>query len=75
MKNGDDTERIAYLLFKAMDIPCKEARELVVKFNKRFYSQQFKRLTSPESVKIMSLSLSPRTELKLNGDIYRVENK
>ncbi|HKM29944.1 MAG TPA: NAD(+) synthase [Bacilli bacterium] len=75
LKNGDDTERIAYLLFKAMDIPCKEARELVVKFNKRFYSQQFKRLTSPESVKIMSLSLSPRTELKLNGDIYRVENK
>lgn len=75
LENGDDTDRIAYLLFKAMNIPLKEAKELVMKFNKRFYSQQYKRLTSPEAAKIMGFSLSPRTEIKLNGDIYRIDKK
>jgi len=63
------------LLFKAMNIPLKEAKEWVMKFNKRFYSQQYKRLTSPEAAKIMGFSLSPRTEIKLNGDIYRIDKK
>ncbi|HOE15388.1 MAG TPA: NAD(+) synthase, partial [Candidatus Paceibacterota bacterium] len=75
LENGDDTDRIAYLLSKAMNIPLKEAKEWVVKFNNRFYSQQYKRLTSPESAKIMSFSLSPRTEVRLNGDIYRIDKK
>jgi NAD+ synthase (glutamine-hydrolysing) len=75
LENGDDTNRIAYLLFKAMDIPLKEAKDLVIKFNNRFYSQQYKRLTSPEAVKIMGFSLSPRTEIRLNGDIYRNDKK
>ena len=44
-------------------------------FNKRFYSQQYKRLTAPESVKILDISLSPRTEIRLNGDIYYSREK
>jgi NAD+ synthase (glutamine-hydrolysing) len=75
LENGDDTNRIAYLLYKAVNIPLKDAREHVIKFNNRFYSQQYKRLTSPEAAKIMGFSLSPRTEIRLNGDIYRIDKK
>lgn len=69
--NGDDTDRIVYLLTQFMDLDEKKAKEYVQNFNNRFYSQQYKRLTMPEGVKVVNISLSPRTELKLNGDIYR----
>lgn len=69
--NGDDDHRIVYLLGKTFALDEKVAREYVNNFNRRFYSQQFKRLTSPEGAKILDISLSPRTEIKINGDIYR----
>lgn len=69
--NGDDGDRIVYLLEKFMGLTHEEASKYVFNFNKRFYSQQFKRLTAPEAPKILKISLSPRSELKLNGDIYR----
>lgn len=69
--NGDSEERIVYLLTKFMNLNNEKALEYVNNFNKRFFSQQFKRLTMPEAVKILNLSLSPRSEIKLNGDIYK----
>ena len=67
---GDAPERISYLLTKALGLSLDKAKEAVNNFHKRFYSQQYKRLTMPEGVKVMDISLSPRTEIKLNGDIY-----
>ncbi len=73
--NGDDGERIAYLLTKAFGMEVLPAKAAVDHFNQRFYSQQYKRLSAPESAKILGISLSPRTELRLNGDIYRVNTE
>lgn len=70
LNNGDSPKRITYLLIKFFALSEEEASKYVTNFYKRFFSQQFKRLTIPEGVKILNLSLSPRTEVKLNGDIY-----
>lgn len=67
---GDDFQRIAYLLGKVFGLSDKEAENYVKNFTARFFSQQFKRLSMPESVKILEISLSPRGELKMGGDFY-----
>ena len=72
---GADEERLIFLLSHVFKLESKEAKKYVNNFNKRFYSQQYKRLTMPEGVKILNISLSPRTEIRLNGDIYRVSKK
>ncbi|NLD26991.1 MAG: NAD(+) synthase, partial [Acholeplasmataceae bacterium] len=63
--NGDEGERIIFLLGQVFGLSEKEAKAYVENFYKRFYSQQYKRLTMPEGVKILELSLT-RGELKLN---------
>ena len=67
--NGDSFERIVYLLEKFFNLSDNQALDYVNNFNKRFFSQQFKRLTMPEGIKIFDISLSPRGEVKLVGDI------
>lgn len=67
---GDDFERIIYLLTKTFDLADNQATTYVRNFTTRFFTQQYKRLSIPEGVKVMELSLSPRGELKLNGDLY-----
>ena len=46
-------------------------------FVRRFFSQQFKRSCSPDGAKMMSFSLSPRTDLKIasdcNSDLFLAE--
>lgn len=71
---GDTEKRIIYLLNKFMSLSLDDASNYVNNFYNRFYKQQFKRLTMPEAVKILDISLSPRTELRLNGDIYKPSN-
>ena len=39
-------------------------------FYKRFFSQQFKRSCMPDSVKVGSVSLSPRTDLRMPSDAH-----
>jgi len=68
---GDDGNRIIYLLRKFYQLSADEAKLYVSRFNKRFYSQQYKRLTAPEAAKILEIALSPRTEVRFAGDIYR----
>jgi NAD+ synthase (glutamine-hydrolysing) len=43
----------------------------VVNFFNRFYSQQFKRQASPDSPKILDISLSPRGDLRMASDINK----
>lgn len=69
--NGDNEQRIVYLLNTHAGLSLDEAKKYVNNFYKRFYSQQYKRLTMPEGVKILNLSLSPRTETRLTGDLYK----
>ncbi len=69
--NGDSEDRLSFLLQKAFKISKKLAENYVDNFFKRFFSQQYKRLTMPEGAKILEICLSPRTEVRLNGDIYQ----
>ena len=70
--NGDSDERIVYFLKKFFKMKENVAIDYVNNFYRRFYHQQYKRLTMPEGVKILNLSLSPRTETRLSGDIYNI---
>ena len=70
--NGDSNDRIVYLLGKAFLMEEDKAIDYVNNFYHRFYHQQYKRLTAPEGVKILDLSLSPRTQTRLSGDIYNI---
>lgn len=67
---GAAPQKIVFLLEKVFGLSSKEANHYTDQFHHRFFTQQFKRLTGPEGVKILPISLSPRTEIKLNGDIY-----
>jgi len=69
--NGADEERLLFLLQYVFNLTKEEAKSYFTNFNKRFYSQQYKRLTSPEAAKVLEFSLSPRTYLRLSGDMYR----
>ncbi|HHU55803.1 MAG TPA: NAD(+) synthase [Acholeplasmataceae bacterium] len=73
--HGDTEKRLIFLLNKLFNISKKEAEDYVNNFFNRFYTQQFKRLTMPEGVKLLKIGLSPRTELRLNGDIYRPKKR
>lgn len=67
---GAGPQKIAFLLEKVFQLSTQEANHYTDQFHHRFFTQQYKRLSSPEGVKILPISLSPRTEIKLNGDIY-----
>jgi NAD+ synthase (glutamine-hydrolysing) len=71
---GADEKRVIFLLKTVFELNDVEAKEYFDRFNNRFYLSQYKRLTSPESAKILGISLSPRTSLKINGDMYRRKN-
>lgn len=61
--------RLAKIAFKADTEEKKEAIYThLVTFIKRFFTQQFKRSCSPDGVKVGSVALSPRTELRMPSD-------
>ncbi len=70
-QSGDSEERLIFLLQKAFNLNIEEANKYLNNFFKRFCHQQYKRLTMPEGVKILDLSLSPRSETVISGDIYK----
>ena len=68
---GDSKDRIVWLLTLAFEMTEKEAKDYADNFFKRFYTQQFKRSTLPEGPKVLRMSLSPRTGLKIPSDLSR----
>ena len=68
---GDSKDRVIWLLEKAFNLSISKAKVAVEKFIERFYSQQFKRQTLPEGPKVLSMSLSPRGDLKIPSDLSR----
>lgn len=51
------------------DFKRAEIKHWLEVFFRRFFSQQFKRSCSPEGPKILEVSLSPRTDLRLPSDV------
>ncbi len=66
---GDSEERIDYLLKHVFTELSEDERNNYLKtFFQRFFSQQFKRSTLPDGPKILDISLSPRTDLRMPSD-------
>ncbi len=68
---GDNEERIRFLLSKAFPLKTEEINSYTSHFFNRFYSQQFKRQASPDSPKILDVSLSPRSDFRMASDVKR----
>ncbi len=68
---GDGEARIEWLLREVFDLGESEASRYVSRFMKRFYTQQFKRQTSPDAPKVLGISLSPRSDFRMAGDVNK----
>ena len=66
---GSSKERVIYLLGESFGLSADDATKYYDNFLRRFKQNQFKRLASPEGVKIFKLSLSPHGDLKFPGDV------
>ncbi len=69
---GKKTPKDIYKL--ALSVFTKDFNKATIKhwlevFFRRFFTQQFKRSCSPEGPKILEVSLSPRTDLRLPSDV------
>lgn len=67
--NGASQNRIIFLLKKVFNLSLDNAIKYYESFIKRFKTNQFKRLTGAEGIKIFNVSLSPREALKIPGDL------
>jgi NAD+ synthase (glutamine-hydrolysing) len=63
---------LAYKAFKGKYSKNKIAKFLKI-FIKRFFSNQFKRNCIPEGLKIINLSLSPRSDWRMSSDSHEYE--
>ena len=72
--NGDSFNRISFLIQKGFGLNEEDAEKYVDNFQKRFFSQQYKRITMPEGVKLLNISMSPRSDLRICGDIRKPKN-
>lgn len=66
---GASKEKIMILLSELFAIDEQTANLYYNKFMRRFKTQQFKRLSAPEGIKIFKTSLSARSSLYISGDI------
>ncbi len=68
---GDDDAKMIFMLKHAFELSDEEAKEAVKRFLSRFYSSQFKRQVMPDGPKVVNLSLSAKSEYKLNSDVRK----
>lgn len=62
------TYRLACIAFEDKEDP-DEIYEVLERFIKRFFSQQFKRSCSPDGIQVTEVSLSPRGAFKMASDM------
>ncbi len=70
LRRGDGPAKILYLAERAFAEKYDRAtlKKWLVNFFERFFSQQFKRNCVPDGVKVGSVSLSPRADLRMPSD-------
>ena len=70
LRRGDDPKKVLYLAeiaFKGK-YSREQLKSTLINFYKRFFSQQFKRNCVPDGVKVGSVALSPRGDLRMPSD-------
>lgn len=72
LRYGASVKKLYYLACKTFkdDYTNEEIKRVLQIFIKRFFTQQFKRNCSTDGVKVGSVGVSPRGDLRLNSDIY-----
>jgi len=74
LRYGFTREKIAYMALQAFE--DKYSEDEIVKwlnvFMRRFFMQQFKRSCMPDGPKVVSVSLSPRGDLRMPSDICEI---
>ena len=70
LRNGFSPAKIEYLALRAFDgeFSEEEVKHWLEVFLRRFFSQQFKRSAAPDGPKVVSVSLSPRGDLRMPSD-------
>lgn len=70
LRHGDEPKRILFIAEQAFEgsYTADEIKKWLHVFYKRFFSQQFKRSCMPDGVKVGSVGLSPRGDLKMPSD-------
>ncbi len=70
LRNGFSPAKIEHLAQKAFDgeFSAKEIKHWLQVFLRRFFSQQFKRSAAPDGPKVVTVSLSPRGDLRMPSD-------
>jgi NAD+ synthase (glutamine-hydrolysing) len=71
LANGDDKDRIKFLLNKAFGLNNLETTKAVDNFFRRFFTQQFKRQATPDGPKVLDISLNPRSDYRMPSDVSR----
>ena len=68
--HGASRAKTVFYLEKVFRMEKTAAENAYDYFVKRFKTQQYKRLTMPEGVKVFEVSLSPRSDVKIPGDMH-----
>ena len=70
LRNGFSPAKIEYLATKAFEgrYTAEEVKHWLQLFLRRFFSQQFKRSAAPDGPKVVTVSLSPRGDLRMPSD-------
>ena len=75
LRNGFSPAKIEYLAQKAFEgeYSAEEIKHWLQVFLRRFFSQQFKRSAMPDGPKVVTVSLSPRGDLRMSSDAMVAE--
>ncbi len=70
LRNGFSPAKIEYLACRAFEgeFTKEEVKHWLQVFLRRFFSQQFKRSAAPDGPKVVTISLSPRGDLRMPSD-------
>ena len=70
LRNGFSPAKIEYLACRAFkgEFSAEEIKHWLQVFLRRFFSQQFKRSAAPDGPKVVTVSLSPRGDLRMPSD-------
>ncbi|MDE7095522.1 MAG: NAD(+) synthase, partial [Anaeroplasmataceae bacterium] len=68
MRYGASVKKLYFLAYQTFEYKPEEIKNYLTTFIKRFFTQQFKRNCMPDGVKVGTISLSPRGDLRMNSD-------
>lgn len=74
LRYGASVKKLYFLALNAFEdkYDGAEIKRVLSVFIKRFFSQQFKRNCIPDGVKVGSISLSPRGDLRMSSEAYSI---